>query len=98
MVDSINNNPGKILDEIARPSAILYPEEIFQFSITEKSKAVLNEQIRKHQLIVRPAIERSEYSLIKYELDQLKYLSELLRLKDIAQIYDECIRTSFERM
>ncbi|CAF2749764.1 unnamed protein product [Rotaria sp. Silwood2] len=92
VLDPINDKPGKILDELAKSPAIHHPEEVFQFSITKKSKAILREQITKHQLNIRSATERSDYDFVKYRLDQLKHLNDLFSQDYIEQIYNECLR------
>jgi energy-coupling factor transporter ATP-binding protein EcfA2 len=74
VLDPISDNPGTILDELAESAAIDHPEEVFQFTITEKSKSAVHEQARKHQLSIMSATKRSEYLFVKYKLDQLKYL------------------------
>ena len=92
VLDPINDKPGDILDELAESRPIHDPDEVFQFSITEKSKAIVHEQVRIHQLSIMSATKRSEYSLIKYKLDQLKRLNELLHLNYIEEIYSDCVR------
>ncbi|CAF0938955.1 unnamed protein product [Adineta steineri] len=92
VIDPINDNPGAILDELVQSASIDRPDEVFQFSITEKSKAVVKEQVRKHQLSIMSATKRSEYKFAKYKLDQLKRLSELLSQDYIEQIYHDCTR------
>ncbi|CAF4581295.1 unnamed protein product [Rotaria sp. Silwood2] len=92
VLDPINDKPGKILDELAKSPAIHHPEEVFQFSITKKSKAILREQITKHQLNIRSATERSDYDFVKYRLDQLKHLNDLFSQDYIEQIYNDCLR------
>jgi hypothetical protein len=67
-----------ILDELAESAVINDPSEVFKFYITETSKLILQEQIRKHQISIMCAIKRSEYSLIKYKLDQLTRLNSLI--------------------
>ncbi|CAF1354843.1 unnamed protein product, partial [Didymodactylos carnosus] len=92
VIDPINDKPGKILDKLAESTAIHYPDEVFQFSITEKSKATVQEQVRKHQLSIMSATKRYEYLLVKHKLDQLERLKDLLSQEYIEQIYNECVQ------
>ena len=92
VLDPVNDEPGVILDELVESRSIRNPDEVFQFSITENSKIIVHEQVRRHQLSIMSATERSEYSLIKYKLDQLKRLNDLLNLNYIEQIYSDCVR------
>ncbi|CAF1140205.1 unnamed protein product [Rotaria sordida] len=86
VVDPINDNPGEILDELAESTATHHSDEVFRFSITEKLRTTVQEQVRKHQFSIMSATKRSEYSLVKYKLNQLKYLSELVGQDYIKQI------------
>ncbi|CAF1341009.1 unnamed protein product [Rotaria sp. Silwood1] len=92
VLDPIKDRAGEILDELAESAAISYPDEVFQFFITEKSKTTVQEQVRKHQLSIMSATKRSEYLFVQYKLAQLKRLNNLLEQDYIEQIYDECIR------
>ncbi|CAF4392841.1 unnamed protein product [Rotaria sp. Silwood2] len=92
VIDPINDAPGQFLDDLVESSFIQYPEEVFQFFISQKSKSILQEQVRKHQLSIISATKRSEYSFIKYKLDQLKHLNELLDQDYIEQIYKDCVQ------
>ncbi|CAF3606520.1 unnamed protein product [Rotaria sp. Silwood1] len=77
VLDPINNQPGEILDELAESASIFYPDEVFQFYIIERSKTIVQEQVRKHQLSIMSATKRSEYSFVQYKLAQLnRHLSE----------------------
>ncbi|CAF3666995.1 unnamed protein product [Rotaria sp. Silwood1] len=92
VLDPINDKHETILDELIKSIAIDHPENVFQFSITGKSKTTLQEQLTKHQLNIRSATERSEYELVKYRLDQLKCLNDLLGQHYIEQVYNDCLR------
>jgi len=89
-IDPIKDNPGKILDKLLNNNPINHPDEIFQFSTTTNSKTILCEQISTYQRSIKYALERSEYDLIKYRLDQLKRLNDELDQKYV-DAYKECI-------
>ena len=92
VLDPIHDDPGEILDELADSVCIENPDEVFHFSITDTSKSVVREQVRKHQLNIISGTKRSDYSFVQYKLDQLKELNELLHQDEIEQIYQESIR------
>ncbi|CAF3967980.1 unnamed protein product, partial [Rotaria sordida] len=92
VLDPINDDPVKFLRQFRESVAINYPDEVFQFSITEKSRAILREQISRHRFSILSATDRSEYLLVKYKLDQLKHLNDLIDQEYIKQIYNDCIR------
>ncbi|CAF3393328.1 unnamed protein product, partial [Rotaria sp. Silwood2] len=92
VLDPIKDDPSKILDELADSIDINHPEDVFQFFITEKSKSILDKQVTKYELSIKLATKRSEYSLVKYILDQLKFLNILLNQESIEEIYVNCTR------
>ncbi|CAF2103331.1 unnamed protein product [Rotaria magnacalcarata] len=87
VLDPIKNDPSTILDDLADSTNINHPENVFQFFITEKSKSILDKQVTKYELIIKSATKHSKYSLVKYMLDQLKFLNELLNQESIEEIY-----------
>ncbi|CAF4539301.1 unnamed protein product, partial [Rotaria magnacalcarata] len=86
VLDPIKNDPSTILDDLADSTNINHPENVFQFFITEKSKSILDKQVTKYELSIKSATKRSKYSLVKYILDQLKFLNELLNQEPIEEI------------
>ena len=91
VVDPIRDQPSKLLRELVNSATISNPSEVFELSITEKSKAIVHEQVRKYQLSLISAVERDEYPLIKYQLDQLRRLNDLLQQDSLQKIYTDCI-------
>ncbi|KAF9756169.1 hypothetical protein NGRA_3297, partial [Nosema granulosis] len=98
VIDPIKGKPGEILDELAESTAIHHPDKVFQFSITEKSKGIVQEQIRKQHLSILSAAERDEYLLVQYKLDQLKRLNNLLNIDYIEKTYIDCVRHVSKRL
>ncbi|CAF2007102.1 unnamed protein product [Rotaria magnacalcarata] len=92
VLDPIKNDPSTILDDLADSTNINHPENVFQFFITEKSKSIIDKQVTKYELSIKSATKRSKYSLVKYILDQLKFLNELLNQEPIEEIYINCTR------
>ncbi|CAF4669347.1 unnamed protein product [Rotaria sp. Silwood1] len=92
LVDPINDDPVEFLNQFLDSDAIHHPDEVFQFSITEKSRATVHEQVRRHQLSILSATNRFDYLLVKYKLDQLKHLNDLIDQEYIKQIYTDCIQ------
>ncbi|CAF4686848.1 unnamed protein product, partial [Rotaria sp. Silwood2] len=65
VLDPVKDEPKEFLYELLRSTAIEDPKEVFQFSITDKSKNIVNNQVRLYQLSILSAIQRYEYSVIK---------------------------------
>ena len=90
-LDPINDKPIYIIKKIEKSRSIKNPKITFKFSITEESKLVINEQKRLHQLSIIKAIEREEYRLVKYKLNELIVLKDNLKDDHTGQIFKDCI-------
>ncbi len=91
-LDPINDKPKNMYKKLMRTREIRYPAEVFQFSITDKSKSVLRDQVVKHQLSIYRSANHGNYDLVLYKLDELKYLISILNQDFIKQVYEECKR------
>ncbi|MBX9585798.1 MAG: hypothetical protein K2X50_00940 [Gammaproteobacteria bacterium] len=91
-LDPINDKPKIFHRKLMGKTAIRHPEEVFQFSITDKSKGILKDQVMKHQLSIYQAAKQGNYGVVQYKLDELKTLMSILNQDFIKQIYDECKR------
>jgi len=91
IVDPVKGDPKTILQELMDIGSISHPDEVFQFSITEKSKAILQEQIYKDQLSIINGLKIHDYEFVKYKLDNIKLLCDLLSFDILKQTYSDCI-------
>ncbi|CAM2727660.1 unnamed protein product [Rotaria socialis] len=92
VLNPLRDKPRDFLNELITSATIQHPDEVFQFSIAEKSKTIVQQQLKNYQLTLMSTIKRSEYPLIKYYLDQMKRLNKLLKEDYIEQIYSACIQ------
>ena len=91
-LDPLTDDPRERLHELTDSYSIDRLEGVFQPIVSEKSRALVQEQVRKDQLRIICATKRADYLLIKYKLDQLKHLDDLLAQKFITANYDESLR------
>lgn len=91
-IDPVNDNPADMLDELADSTAIENPEEVFELSITTKSKFIIQKQLQLDQKIIMSATRRFDCLLVKYKLDNMKLLYNLLHEDYVEQVYNECTR------
>ncbi|CAF1013256.1 unnamed protein product [Didymodactylos carnosus] len=56
------------------------------------SKTKIQDQLQKEHLAIICATKRADYPLIKYKLDELKDLQDVLKQDFIEQVYDDCIQ------
>ncbi|CAM4971805.1 unnamed protein product [Rotaria socialis] len=94
----LKDEPEEILLKLTRVRAIYDPDVVFGYSITAASRNALQEQIRRHQSSIKSAIEGFDYLFVKYKLDQLKHLNEILDQQNIKNIYDDCIEHIAEHL
>ena len=91
-LDPIKDHPGNMLDSLADSPAIENPDEVFELSITKDSKITIQKQLQLDRKHIESATRRFDYLLVKYKLDQMKRLNDLLHENYIEQIYNECTR------
>ena len=91
-LDPLTDDPRELLHELTDSYFIDRLEDVFQPIVSEKSRALVQEQVRKDQLRIICATKRADYLLIKYKLDQLKHLDDLLAQEFITKSYDESLR------
>ena len=53
--------------------------------------SILKEQVILHKECIRVAVNHNNWELIKYKLDELAYLSELLDDKIVTDAYNKCL-------
>ncbi|KAL4480832.1 hypothetical protein ABPG72_001701 [Tetrahymena utriculariae] len=89
-VEPLTNQPQIILHQILKKEGVLDPSQIFKFSITQHSQSVIQDQALKTQQMIISAVRRCEYEIINYQLDQLKFLVNILNQNSTKQTYDQC--------
>jgi len=81
----------KIVKNILNSKSISQPDQVFKFSITEESRAIIQKKCYLNQETIRSALERKEFELVAYKLSELRILSELLNLDFVEKVYDESV-------
>ena len=96
IVQPLDGKPQEILKDLLDPNSsyIEYPEEVFQNSVSLKSRYDSREQAVLLQNAIRYYMSRKEYEMVNFKLGQLKYLKDLLpNLKDL---YEKSVNDSSE--
>ncbi|CAF4054930.1 unnamed protein product [Adineta steineri] len=83
-LDPINDDAFEILRELVESETITYPDEVFKFFITSKSKAILQEQI---SVLWNNFDESAEH--IKKIYESLSILQDHLDFEDMKRKYNE---------
>lgn len=58
----------------------------------------IRRQLKDDQLAIGNALNRGDYELVKYKLDQMKELCEILQQPNIEELYAECVTTTKKLM
>ena len=90
-IDPIKDRPLSVLKKLVQSASINNPREAFKVAITESSRNALYEQARKHQLNIYSALKRAEYELIEYKLNELNFLSNVLKDNFVQQLYKDSL-------
>ncbi|KAL4489804.1 hypothetical protein ABPG72_022444 [Tetrahymena utriculariae] len=90
-IDPINGSPSEILKVLIKEEGIQDPSSVFRFSITTNSYAAITDFTFKTQQQIISALNRSEYKLIEYKLDEIKFLIDILNQDSTKQAYEYCI-------
>ncbi|KAL4441129.1 hypothetical protein ABPG74_002079 [Tetrahymena malaccensis] len=90
-IDPIKGNPSDVLKALIREDGIEDPSQIFKFSITSNSQAAITNFTLKAQQLIISALNKGDYKLIEYKLDELKFLQDILNQDLTKQTYEKCI-------
>ena len=91
-IDPLGGNPIAILDDLMESEPIKRPDEVFRFSLTEKSKADIQLYLQRQQSSILKAANRYDYALAVYKMNELRKLYQTLQHNTIDQVYTECVR------
>ncbi|KAL4441130.1 hypothetical protein ABPG74_002080 [Tetrahymena malaccensis] len=90
-INPINGNPSEILKILINEEGIQEPSQVFKFSITTNSHAAILDFNSKTQQAIILALNRGEYNLIEYKLDEIKFLIDKLHQDSTIQVYNYCV-------
>ncbi|EAR88867.2 helicase carboxy-terminal domain protein (macronuclear) [Tetrahymena thermophila SB210] len=91
IIDPLKGNPTEILNNLMKQEGIQDPSQVFKFSITNNSYSAITNYIFKTKQIIISALSRSEYELINFKLDELKFLIDILNLESTKKVYEDCV-------
>ena len=97
-IDPLGGNPIAILNDLMDSEAIKRPDEVFRFSLTEKSKAEIQLYLQIQQSSILKAADRSDYTLAIYKMNELRQLYQILQQNTIDQVYGECVSVLSKRL
>ncbi|MFN7098275.1 MAG: hypothetical protein ACK4PR_12075, partial [Gammaproteobacteria bacterium] len=92
IIDLDRDTPEELLDTIKDIRPIPEPGEVFQFFVAGKAADALSNQLKKHEIAVINAIEREDYPVINFKVNELKQLNQFLNRDDIKNTIEICTK------
>jgi len=92
ILDPINDTPQRLLEVVKCKGAIFDPQKNVQKFVTQKSMETLSLQLEKDQSRIKLALECLDVGTLKYKLDQLRKLNELMPTPKTNQIFQDAVK------
>ncbi|KAL4496937.1 hypothetical protein ABPG72_002093 [Tetrahymena utriculariae] len=90
-IEPLTGKPSYYLKNLIKKKPIENPYEVFEVSITEKSRSTVRDQVNLSKQSIISAIKRNDYVFVKYKLDDMQFLIKTLNFTYLNQIYDESV-------
>ncbi|CAF1149858.1 unnamed protein product [Adineta steineri] len=98
IIDPLNGDPKTLVDRLKHLRGIMYPSEVFQFSISSETQSCVANQAQLDNLSVKCALKHKDIDLVLHYLDKLKTLKDLLDVSIVRDSYEDAIRTVKETL
>ncbi|CAF1204485.1 unnamed protein product [Adineta steineri] len=97
-IDPLHGDPKTLVDRLKHLRGIMYPSEVFQFSISSETQACVANQAQRDNLSVKSALKHKDIDLVLHYLDKLKTLKDLLDVSIVRDSYENAIRSVKETL
>lgn len=91
-VDPVKGDPREFMDKLKNLHGIAYPGEVFKFSISEKTQAIIHNQLNRDNLNIINACKRRDFELVAYFLRNLQILASVIKQSITNDIFQEAKR------
>ncbi|CAF4402848.1 unnamed protein product, partial [Adineta steineri] len=92
-IDPLHGDPKTLVDRLKHLRGIMYPSEVFQFSISSETQSCVANQAQRDNLSVKSALKHKDIDLVLHYLDKLKTLKDLLDVSIVRDSYENAIRS-----
>ncbi|CAF1149819.1 unnamed protein product [Adineta steineri] len=98
IIDPLRGDPKTLVERLKHLRGIMYPSEVFQFSISSETHSCVANQSQQDNLSVKCALKHKDIDLVLHYLDKLKALKDLLDVSIVRDSYEDAIRTVKETL
>lgn len=96
IIDPLSGDRKKLIYKLMKLPGIRNPEEVFQFSMSQKTRNKLQDHVHKDREGITNAIKSKDYNLVLYYLNDLEVLKSLVKESFIGHAYEESTRSTSE--
>ncbi|CAF4051597.1 unnamed protein product [Adineta steineri] len=98
IIDPLNGDPKTLIERLKHLRGIMFPNEVFQFSISPETQSCVAHQAQRDNLSVKCALKHKDIDLVLHYLDKLKTLKGLLDVSLVRDSYEDAIRSVKETL
>ncbi|CAF2074733.1 unnamed protein product, partial [Rotaria magnacalcarata] len=91
-IDPLSGDPKRTIERLKQVRGIMYPRDVFQFSMSENTQACIASQVQRDSSNVKVALKHRNHALVKHYLNNVKTLNDLLEQSSIRDAYAELVR------
>ena len=91
-INPVGDDPRNLVQKLRSLRGICYPEEVLRFSISEETKAKVEQQIHQYRLSIMRATKQKDFTLVTYYLDHFKMLREWMKQDFVEEAYGDSKR------
>ncbi|CAF4940131.1 unnamed protein product, partial [Rotaria socialis] len=88
-IDPLSGDPKRTIERLKQVRGIMYPRDVFQFSMSENTQACIASQVQRDSSNVKVALKHRNHALVKHYLNNVKTLNDLLEQSSIRDAYAE---------
>ena len=97
-IESTSDKSKNSIKKLKKLHGIKNPNEVFQFSMSEETRASLVDHVQRDKFSIICAMKHKDNDLILYYLNDLKRLKDLIKESFIREAYEESIRFVSEQI
>ena len=101
LLDPLDENPEPWLKMITSSTGIEYPNEVFQFSMSESSRSKVVDQILQYKTSIEFCMKSERNDLLLYYLDNFTTLHKLIQRPFVGEVYNatcQTVKEHFQKM
>ena len=86
-IDPIRDKPRELITKLRKMSAIKYPEDVFQFSMSSETQSTIEIQMQRDKSSITCALKQKGSEVEKYYFNKLKRFHNVINHRLVADAY-----------